>query len=130
MRFWISQRAVAVFWVLGGSSAVAHHSVTGVFDAEDEITISGVISKVEWINPHIHFTLEVTADNGEVEAWEWETAPTAFLQNAGITQDMLMGDGEPVTIHGIRARDKSLARAWVYRITYADGHFYQISNPR
>lgn len=109
------------------STALAHHSVWGVFDPDDPFALTGVVTEVDWINPHVFLHLDVTDEQGAVTAWQLETVPTAFMRRAGINKAMLMGDGEPVTVTGIVAHaDPNMG--WVHRITYADGHFYQMSN--
>ena len=115
---------------LGAPAVLAHHSVTGVFNHENVFELTGVITEVEWINPHAFVHLDVYDESDNVTKWQMETAPTAFMRKAGITKAMLMGDGKPVTMTGIAAIDEDLHSGWIYRITYADGHFYQLSAPR
>jgi hypothetical protein len=109
---------------------LAHHSVVGVFNYQNEFSLKGIITDVEWINPHTYLHLDVYDDTGKVTTWKLESAPTAFMKKGGITKAMLLGDGNPVTVTGIVSRNEDLKRGWIYRITYADGHFYQISAPR
>ena len=109
------------------STALAHHSVWGVFDPDDPFALTGVVTEIDWINPHVFLHLDVTDEQGAVTAWRLETVPTAFMRRAGINKAMLMGGGESVTVTGIVAHaDPNMG--WVHRITYADGHFYQMSN--
>ena len=125
LQSWI-QGSLLTIGAVVATSAWAHHSVAGVFDAERPFEITGVVTDVEWINPHIYMHLDVTDDAGNVTTWRLETLPTAFLRKAGISQAMLMGDGRPVTVTGITAhKDPNLG--WVHRITYADGHYYQLA---
>ena len=109
------------------SQVLAHHSVFGVFDPEAPFTLMGVVTEVEWINPHVYLHLEVADDNGNVTTWRLETVPTAAMRKAGITPAMLSGNGEPVTVTGIAAHEDPHI-GWIHRITYADGHFYQLGN--
>ena len=118
---------LAVAALVSAASISAHHSVYGVFDPEGPFALTGVISEVEWINPHMFIHLDVTDEDGSVTTWRLETVPTAFMRKAGITEPMLMGDGSPVTITGIVAR-AAPNMGWIHRITYQDGHFYQMSN--
>ena len=104
----------------------AHHSVAGQFDYDQPLTLIGVISEVEWINPHIYMYLDVPDDSGAVSRWQLETLPTAMLRKAGITPEMLMADGATVTIEAIRARDESRQLAFVRLITYPEGHSYKL----
>ncbi len=108
------------------AAASGHHSVSGVFNAESSFEITGVVTEVEWINPHIYLHLEVTGEDGDVTLWQLETAPTAFMRKAGISKAMLQGDGEPVTVTGIASHTLPNV-GWIRRITFADGRYLQIS---
>jgi hypothetical protein len=113
---------------------LAHHSVVGVFNPDNEFNLTGIITDVEWINPHTYIHLDVYSETEDeanrLTKWQLESAPTAFLTKAGVTRTMLLGDGKPVTITGIAARNEDLKSGWIYRITYDDGHFYQLSAAR
>ncbi len=113
------------------SLAWAHHSVPGRYDYEAEITLTGMISRVDWINPHVMILLDVSEEDGSITTWELASAPAQFMRRAGISKSKVLDDGgEPVKVLGIRSRDPVLKHMWAYRITYADGHFYQLSVPR
>ena len=119
--------AVLAATVIVASSVLAHHSVWGVFNPDDRFSLTGVVTDIDWINPHVFLHLDVTDESGDVTGWRLETVPTAFMRRAGINQAMLMGSGEPVSVTGIVAHaDPNMG--WIHRITYADGHFYQMSN--
>ena len=112
------------------AAAVAHHSVTGQYDPTNRVELSGVITKVDWINPHTYLYLEVANDDGSTTTWRLESAPTAMLRKARITPEMLMDNGSVVTVDAIVARDGTENLAWLYRIDYPDGHSYQLSGER
>ena len=118
--------AVTVGVVAVLSTTNGHHSVSGVFDAERQFEINGVVTEVEWINPHIYLHLEVTDAEGEITRWQLETLPTAFMRKAGITKAMLLGDGRPVTVTGIESHTLPNV-GWIRRITFEDGRYFQIS---
>lgn len=122
--------ALALLAVTHSPFTSAHHSVSGRFDYDDEISMTGVITRVDWLNPHIRLFIDVTGEDGAISTWQMSAAPPAFLRRAGISRSKLMGDGTPVSVSGIRARDPNLDHMWVYRITFADGHFFQMSGPR
>jgi len=109
------------------SGAFAHHSVAGQFDASKRAQLSGVISKIEWINPHTYLHLEVENEDGSVTTWQLESLPTAMLRKAGLTREMLMGGGAEVTVDTILARDGTKHLGWLLRIDYPDGHYYQLA---
>jgi hypothetical protein len=115
----------AAIGMLSTATLLAHHSVPGQFDMSKPMTLKGVISKVDWINPHIYVHLEVKEANGTINTWALATLPTAMMRRAGITRDSLQGKpGEEVTIDAVPARDGSKHLAWINKITYADGHSF------
>lgn len=108
--------------------ASAHHSVAGQFDSSKRVTLTGVISKMDWINPHTYIHLDVADEAGKITTWRIESLPTAMLRKAGVTRDMIMGDGATVMVDTILARDGTQNLAWLLKITYPDGHFYQFAD--
>jgi hypothetical protein len=107
-------------------SAGAHHSVAGQFDSAQRATITGTVTKVDWINPHVYIHLDVVDDRGEVTTWRLESLPTAMLRKAGLTSELIKGDGQKVTADAILARDGTQHLAWLLKLTYEDGHYYQL----
>ena len=107
---------------------VAHHSVAGQFDSTKPMTLKGVITKVDWMNPHSYIYLDVKEPDGTTTTWALSTLPTAMLRRAGLTKESLLGTGkEVVTIDAIPARDGTKHLGYISKITYADGHFFQLS---
>ena len=118
--------AAAAFAVMV-TSVSAHHSVSGQYDASKPLTLTGVISKVDWINPHVYLHLDVKEKDGTVTNWVLSTLPTAMMRRAGLTRESLQGQpGEVVTINAIAARDEGKRLGWISKITYADGHLVQL----
>lgn len=105
--------------------ALAHHSLFAVFDEDTSVTLKGVVSKVEWVNPHVYLYIDVSDAAGKVSTWSIETFPPNTLRRAGLTRDKL-GYGESVTLLGYKARNGSLL-AFLRKITFADGHELLIS---
>jgi hypothetical protein len=108
-------------------NAGAHHSVAGQFDAEKHASITGTITKVDWINPHVYIHLDATDDTGAVTTWRLESLPTAMMRKAGLTSELLISGGQKVTADAILARDGTQHLAWLLKLTYEDGHYYQIA---
>lgn len=107
--------------------AIAHHSVPGQFDTSKSLTLKGVISKVDWINPHVYVYLTVKEENGALTTWALATLPLPMMRKAGLTKEGVKGKpGEVVTIAAIPARDGTKHLAWISKITYADGHYYRL----
>ena len=106
----------------------AHHSVPGQFDVSKPMTLTGTISKVDWINPHIYVHLDVKDDKGAVTTWALATLPTAMMRRSKITKASLTGKpGETVTIRAVPARDGTKHLGWINKITYSDGRYVQLA---
>ena len=98
----------------------AHHSFAAEYDGEKPITLKGVVTKVEWENPHMHFYLNVTDDKGKVEEWKFEGFPPNMLVRQGWKRDVTLKQGDSVTVFAWKARNgANLAHS--REITLADG---------
>ena len=105
--------------------ALAHHSLFAVFDEGQTVTLKGVVSKVEWVNPHVYLYLDVADAAGKVTTWSIETFPPTTLRRAGLTREKL-GLGQNITLLGYKARNgKDLA--FLRTITFADGREVMIA---
>jgi hypothetical protein len=111
--------ACAIFWALG-SPALAHHSGAAEFDSHKKVDLTGVVTKVEWTNPHAHFYMDVKDASGAVVNWNLELAsPNVLIRNGWHRNSVKPGD--TVTVTGVQAKDSSnYASAGV--ITFPDGH--------
>ena len=85
----------------------AHHSFRSQYDANQPITITGVVTKIDWMNPHVYFYLDVEdQETGEVETWGFEMGPPHMLQRRGWKKNT-MQIGDVLEVHATRARDGS-----------------------
>jgi hypothetical protein len=83
----------------------AHHSFGAEYDANKPITLTGVITKVEWTNPHTHFYLDVADAKGKVTNWKFEGYNLAVLYRIGWKKDLTIKPGDKITVTGWQARD-------------------------
>ena len=111
---------LATMALLAALPALAHHSFQAEFDASKSVTLKGTLSKIDWINPHIYFYLDVKDEDGKVTNWTLESIPTGFMHRAGLTRsDFVIGD--TVTVLAYRAKDGTRAFAWVQELTLPNG---------
>ena len=97
----------------------AHHSFAAQYDRDKPITLVGPVTKIDWINPHARFFVDVKDANGKVVNWEVELAAPAMLMRRGWTRNSIKL-GESVTVSAFLAKDGSnLANAST--VTLVDG---------
>ena len=119
--------AVAIFVLAFAASVMpvaAHHSVPATFDVSREITIRGVVAKIEWANPHARFWVEVRNDDGTVSNWELELPPpNALKRNLGLD---FVKPGDQVIVDLWQAKDGSRL-ANTLTLTVPDGRVFNFS---
>lgn len=104
---------------LAAVPALAHHSFAAEYDAAKPVTLTGTVTKVEWMNPHARFYIDVKDDAGKVTNWEFELGSPNGLMRRGWTRNSLKA-GDVVTVNGSLAKDgSSLANARTIKL--ADG---------
>ena len=95
--------AVAGF-LLAALPVFAHHSFAAEYDTKAPVTLKGAVTKVEWLNPHAYFYMDVKDDSGKVVNWAIENGPPNMLYRNGWRKDSLK-PGDMVTVDGFRAKD-------------------------
>ena len=96
---------IACGLLLSGRPASAHHSFAAEFDGDKKITLTGIVTKVEWTNPHVWFYVNVKDEKtGEVQNWGAEMGPPHGLQRRGWRQNTLK-IGDEVTVDGSMAKN-------------------------
>jgi len=102
--------------------AVAHHSFAAEYDAQATVSLKGVVSKVEWTNPHAYIYVDVKDETGKVTTWGMEGYPPNTLTRTGFSRHVV-NVGDTITITGFRARDNA-TRAAAREVTTEDGKKY------
>ena len=113
--------AVAIVCGLAFAAAplIAHHSVAAQFDRNKPVTLTGPVAKLDWINPHARFLMDVKEADGKVTRWEIELSAPAMLMRRGWTRNSLTIGGS-VTVSGPSAKDGS-KMIYANSVTLADG---------
>jgi hypothetical protein len=104
MRTRFAAFAAVVGMIVGTGSVIAHHSFAAEFDANKALTLKGVVTKIEWQNPHTYFYLDVTMSDSKVVNWGMEMGSPNGLMRQGWTRNTLKV-GDSVTVEGSAAKD-------------------------
>ena len=84
----------------------AHHSFAAQYDRNKPVTLTGTVPRLEWMNPHVYFYIDVKDASGHVANWAIEGGAPNALYRGGWRKDSLK-IGELVTVEGFLARDGS-----------------------
>ncbi len=106
----------------------AHHSPSAIFEMTKKFTLTGTVTKVDWINPHIVVYIDAKGAAG-TESWKFESNPPAWFRRVGVGRvDFAKAIGQTVTIEGVRAKDGTLY-GYLQKITMPDGTALELVNP-
>ena len=110
----------ACLWLVAATIPLsAHHSFDAEYDREKPIKLTGLVTKVEWMNPHARFYVDVKDSAGNVTSWNLELGSPASLIRRGWTRHSLKV-GDQVTVNASLAKDGS-KMANVRTVVLADG---------
>jgi uncharacterized protein (DUF1697 family) len=120
---------LACVMLFAAQSSSAHHSPSSIVDMTNKSTLSGTLTQVEWINPHIAVYIDAKKDDGTVENWKFESAPPSWLRRMGVGKsDFSKPIWQIVTVEGNRARSGALY-GFLQKITFSDGNSLEIVSP-
>jgi len=120
MRGTLTFCAVLALLLLRATTASAHHSFAAEYDAKKPATFTGTVTKVEWINPHVHFFLDIKEPTGATAQWEFTMGAVNGLFRRGWKTSMMKA-GDMVTVDSYLARDSSPLAAGPERWTAMEG---------
>jgi hypothetical protein len=103
----------------GGVPLMAHHAFSAEFDARKPVKFQGTVVKVEWINPHAWFHIDVKLPNGKTERWMIEAGNPHNLFRRGFSKDVIKS-GMEIMVDGYQSKDGS-RRANGRDLTLPDG---------
>jgi hypothetical protein len=105
---------------MGAGSLTAHHSTTAVFDTGKKVTITGTLTKVDWVNPHIVILVDAKGTGGAVDNWKLESNPPSWFRRVSVGRsDFAKGIGQTVTVEANPAKDGTMY-GYMVKITFAD----------
>jgi hypothetical protein len=111
--------------IAGAAVLFAHHSTTAEFDVTRRMTLTGTLTKVDWVNPHIVVFMDAKA-----EAWKFESNPPAWFRRVGVSRaDFAKAIGQTITVEGNRAKDGSLY-GYLLKVTFAGGNSLELVAPQ
>jgi hypothetical protein len=112
------RRAAALFLSLAMLPALAHHGISN-WDLNSDLTVSGTLTKIEFISPHAWLHLAVKGPDGRIQAWQCEMRSAHSLRRSGWTVDMFK-PGTTITVTGSPERTKP-RQCYLSTIQFADG---------
>ena len=119
----------AAFGVLVAALPVfAHHAFEAEFDQDKHITVTGVLTKVDWVNPHAYVYLDAKDEKGQIVHWQFNSVPPLMLKKGGLERSMLV-IGQTFTIEGYGAKDGSRNLGWLKTLHFPDGRKIDILRP-
>jgi hypothetical protein len=106
MKTKLMSLVAAIATIAGAAPVMAHHSFAAEFDASKPVQLTGTVTKIEWMNPHAYFYIDVKDSSGKVESWGLEMGSPNGLMRQGWTRNSLKV-GDEVTVDGSMAKDGS-----------------------
>jgi Family of unknown function (DUF6152) len=103
----------------------AHHTITAIYDTNKVVTLKGVVTEVNWQNPHVILHLDVKNGDGATTSWAIETRATNIVKRCGLNQDFVKA-GETVSTDVLVAKDGA-RKAWLETITLPGGGTTRLS---
>ena len=120
MKINLPVAVVSLGLLAGVAPLLAHHSFEAEYDFNKPMKVTGTVTKMEWMNPHAHFFVDVKDDTGKVTNWNFELGAIPVLLKQGWRKDSLKA-GDQVTVEGFLPKDGTKAMGNARRVTLPDG---------
>ena len=128
MRHTILAACSVAFTLFAMASLQAHHSPSAIFDMGKRVAVTGTLTRIDWINPHIVMAVEAKSDGGKIDHWTFESNPPSWYRSVGLARaDFAKAVGQTVTVEAVRARDGTLY-GYMQKITLPDGTSLELVN--
>ena len=128
MRYKIAAAGCVVLTLFAVASLEAHHSPSAIFDMAKHIAVTGTLTRIDWINPHIVIAVEARSDGGKIDQWTFQSNPPSWYRSVGLARaDFAKAIGQTVTVEGVRARDGTLY-GYMDKIKLPDGTSLELIN--
>jgi len=128
LRHKIAAVGSAVLTLFAAASLEAHHSPSAIFDMAKHIAVTGTLTRIDWINPHIVIAVEARGDGGRIDRWTFQSNPPSWYRSVGLARvDFAKAIGQTVTVGGVQARDGTLY-GYMDKIKMPDGTSLELVN--
>jgi hypothetical protein len=121
LKYSIRVLILALVLLAAGSSLWGHHSPTAEFDMSKKLSLTGTLTKVDWINPHIQVALDAKNTEGKIENWTFESNPPSWFRRVGVNRaEFAKAIGQTVSVEAVRAKNGTLY-GYLQKISFPDG---------
>jgi len=128
LRHRIAAVCCAVLTLVAIASLEAHHSPSAIFDMAKHVAVTGTLTKIDWINPHIVLEMDARGEGGKIDHWTFQSNPPSWYRSVGLARaDFAKAIGQTVTVGAVRARDGTLY-GYMDKITLPDGTSLELVN--
>lgn len=103
----------------------AHHAAAAQYNVEKVVQLTGVLTKVEWVNPHTHMSFDVKGPDGKVTAWSIEFAGVSGMRRAGLANKQALSVGQTYKLVVNPARD-GRSMGLINTMTFPDGRIFRL----
>jgi hypothetical protein len=117
-----------IFTLFAIAALRAHHSPSAIFDMGKRIAVTGTLTRIDWINPHIVIVMDAKSEGGKIDHWTFESNPPSWYRGVGLARaDFAKALGQTVTVEAVRARDGTLF-GYMQKIMLPDGTSLELVN--